>query len=385
MKKTKATLFTMGIVTSTAIIFSCGGGGGGSAEGSIKIEPAKTEDVEKVVSSVTAVSNSLENVENSTGVLNYLTGINVNPTSTSTNYKLVPFVLRKIQKYMSNNIRTQESADYEDSCENGGNITGKISWTNPDCKTGDEEACYKNNHIKGYFEAQNCNEGYVIYNGKISVEVNFDGEGEITYASFMTDNLKADLDNDMLDVPYDYIYPNFSITYEAGHKYYSLSMNGDLIGEAVYTNVKDLKASFSKFKIEQNIIKEDSYGDPTEENYILNGGLSIYENNSKVLDISTKDLSIYEKYGAGLNDPDTSRINGYIYEGVCTKKWFQIKTLKDIKYPPNQTCPTDGKIQINGNVTVEATEQGGLIVSDGNETKTYNSCKDISKEDACTM
>ncbi len=395
MKKSK--LF-LGVILSSFFVYSCGGGGGsdssssGSTQERISISTASTEDVEKAISAVSALENSISSFDQAVGGAEYIQE-NLNNNLTSLSAKdpskgiIANYVLSRLKSKLKGQIRTQASNSETNSCENGGTVTVNVSWTNPDCQQlGFEDACYQNNIIEANIIANNCDDGYIKLNGNIYAKLVYGNDADSYYSlstfEMKLNNVKADVKNDLLNIPYDYEFPYMKITYKYSQNEYEVGIDGSFLAIAQDNLNKDYKLEFSNLYIKSLHLQTDEYMDVLESEVTVKGGVQIYEGSTKVLDIKTRDLKIYDNYTV---NPEISRINGYIYEGVCSQKWFEIKTIEDIKTPEYSDCPIDGKITVNGNVSIEATSNGGLIISDGNETRTYDSCKDFGSSNACNL
>ncbi len=394
MKKSK--LF-LGVILSSFFVYSCGGGGGSDSSSSestqeeISVSTASTEDVERAISVVSALESSMSSFNQAVGGAEYIQD-NLNSNLTALSSKdpsegiIVNFVLSKLKTNIKGKIRTQASNTETYDCENGGTVTVNISYTNPDCQTGIEDACYQNNTTEANIVANNCDDGYVKLNGNIYAKLVYDSNANNYYPlstfEMRLDNVEADVNNDILNIPYDYEFPYIKVTYKYLQNEYEIGIDGRFLAIAQDNINNDYKLEFSNLYMKSLHLQTDEYMDVLESEVTVNGGVQIYEGSTKVLDIKTRDLKIYDNYTV---NPEISRINGYIYEGVCSQKWFEIKTVEDFKTPQYADCPIDGKMTINGSVSIEATSNGGLIISDGNETRTYDSCKDFGSSNACNL
>ncbi|GAB6071778.1 hypothetical protein JCM14244_01550 [Venenivibrio stagnispumantis] len=378
MKYLKVSALGLGL-GAALIMYSCGGGGGGTTTSASTptVTPATSSDIQNATS-LSAGSAGLETVSNLlTGVGNNNNNAGGVPTPLSLNQSIKSLIYSKLKELSkSGKILAQGTSEGTYNCQDGGTVTFKYSWTNPNCTDPSNDydaACWKNNEITSTFVANNCKEYGWTYNGSGSSVDKYDNNG--WYYG------KTHIDKDWIEES-DY----YKYTYSTGFDWeynrinnntYKISLNGNYEYDDKYQN-KSYKSTFKTVSFQAEYLKEDEYGDVIEGNYTVNGGIVSYVNGQLEADVAAQNLTIYSKVGnsvAGI--PDVSRINGYLYDGSCTKKWYKFETLQDIKTPVGNTCPTEGQLKINNSLTLTATSNGGIITSDG---KTFNSCKDLESQ-----
>jgi len=367
------------VLISSPLLISCGGGDdspevGGSTSDNINISPATVEDVEKYTSSLNAVKKSLSDIENVFG--QFENSIHFINEASVNNPKIIPYIYSIVKKSVSRHEQKgiypqgQDSYSYTESCDEG-SVYIDASWTDPNCTEIEAEECFKNNEFDVTLDFSNCKYSEVAYNGKVKAYVKIEDE-ELKNIEVSIDRL--DIDYNSHHYSYKYSFSNFTLEANLpSQNLYNLRLDGEMYVEDK-TNMDNIKISFFNMGLNLDILSRDYYGNPIEKKATINGDMEFYKNNIKKFDIKTIDLAIYTDHS---NSYETYRINGYIYEGVCTDKWFKIETIQDIKMPSTHGCPTEGKIKINNSITLEATSSGGIIIKDNIEEKFYESCEDL--------
>jgi len=375
MKYLKVSALGLGLGTAL-IMYSCGGGGGGGtiSASTPTVTPATSSDIQNA----TSLSTGLETVSNLlTGVGNNNNNAGGVPTPFSLNQSIKSLIYSKLKELSkSGKILAQGTTEETYNCQGGGTVTVKYSWTNPNCKdpsNDSDSACWKNNEITSTFVANNCKENGWTYNGSGSSVDKYDNNGWYYGKTHIDKDFVVDSD-----------YYNFKETYFAGFDWEynkvnnnteKYSLNGNYEYDDKYQN-KSYKSTFKTVSLQNQALQKDQYEDIIEGNYTINGGIVSYVNGQLEADVAAQNLTIYSKVGSlATGIPDVSRINGYLYDGSCTKKWYKFETLQDIETPVGNTCPTKGQLRINNSLTLTATSNGGITTSDG---KTYNSCKDLN-------
>ena len=257
-------------------------------------------------------------------------------------------------KYKSIHSKGQDSE--ERFCEEGGKKIIKLFWTNPDCELDEHsEACFENNEITIIYTYLDCIEDDKKINGKIKVYMKF-LNGELLTYKISIDKISVKSPKHSLTLKNSFIEKNS----DSNAHLYSLKLNGE-------EQYKDYNYKFIYSDLLINLKEADNFMEVK-----CNGGIKIYEDNSKTIDIKLKNFA----ESIRIFDDVYYKINGYFYEGVCLGKWLKFETKQDLKYKPWSECPIEGKIVINNNLKISYTSSGGAIVKDGSDTY-YESCKDL--------
>jgi len=142
--------------------------------------------------------------------------------------------------------------------------------------------------------------------------------------------------------------------------------------DAVATNLKVAKDDKEVF-YENAILKvEDGNLSETLTGYAKDGNESVTFKDFK---INVKKLSSLTKYS----------VDGALATSCIDDKWLDIKTTQDIEKNSTLDCPTAGVVEIKGddNSTIKAeykSDESINIYLDGNLTKTYSSCDEMSSD-----
>ena len=142
--------------------------------------------------------------------------------------------------------------------------------------------------------------------------------------------------------------------------------------DAVATNLKVSKDDKEVFYEDATLKIQDGNISETLTGYAKDGNKSVTFKDFK---IDIKKLSSLTKYS----------VDGALATSCIDNKWLDIKTTQDVEKNATLDCPTAGVVEIKGddNSTIKAeykNDQSINIYLDGNLTKTYSSCDEMSSD-----
>ncbi len=428
MEKAKK-ISLLGASLLSAILISCGSGGNGDTqtdtgtnndntskitEPNIGSNPPNTtenitlDDFELAISSAKIIANIINTFEESSQRVT--TSIKLKKLSTQSNdttyqnlnetHNLEYLITRynnenEISEGIINLMREYKNAQNKNSdgsisgtCYLGGNWNIKPSWTNPECKVEDENTyvkCAINNTITIKATMNNCkNEGGDTVNGTLTLELVLNSKGKLKEATINFEDIsiqgKDKLEFDNLEEKITVDNTNYKI---------EKSLNGSFtITKGIDNKSLKFELSDAKYSVDdlQYSVYEEILGRYSQN---ISGGFTIYDtNNNKIFEVKADNLNLYYEYGyLTTGKPTILKIDGSIYEGICSQKWFSIDTQEDIKIPIGKECPTAGKVKIN-NLLIEATDNGGIIFKDdsnNNTLESFDSCNGYKPTATCPV
>ncbi len=290
-----------------SLIYGCGGGGGGT-ESNETFTPTNITTEKEAKGASSAVKTAMDIVS--------FGKESINTASIKESKGLLKALLSVIGDKDLSDITKKET----ESCT----LEGSVTYV----KTGDNS---------GYVQFDNCKESDCeLLNGRISVYLEDNNNNNIPEKLVLTFHrgfdYKNSCENSELDVRGDF----------------SLSLNGKLDNNDIYTAGRDLK------------IKAEM---------VFNGG-DIYANDSG--EESLAHFFNLRFYGNEVDPVDADieySVNGGIsYKDSCTEETINavFETIEIFKQYADAQCPYDGKLSINGQVIIEAYDNDNNPVSTNN-------------------
>lgn len=375
-------------ILSSVVIYSCGGGGSGSSSTTggtttggtttVTINPVATS--QEVLNNASSVAGNFSSIANTisslVGTMQGNVRIKTNSVDRSGKLNLISLFTNNFRNHIGK-LKSQGSKSDTKNCDGGGSFSYKYTWTNSACTSGYEEACFKNNTINFEETYNNCKygdstSGYTTISGYRKGQFVFDANGNVSSYIEIPNQLK-------------FVYPDgstnyFSNNYRQEYRYVERDGRYEVMatfksGTISNNNLQVNFSNLSYVEVGENL---DPYGDPLKSTLTFNGGIT-GKINGKEFSYDSKDLRfLYENTTTG----EYLSVDGYFYEGLCNKKWYQYKTDTPIFTSIHAPCPTAGKLTINNSYSININSNGKIQIvnSTGKVEKEYASCRDFDNE-----